>query len=159
MVNRHAIHDAPLPPDLVLGERLLEGLFPAVLRDVHEFPGATDYNLCARHGSVGRVSQIVDLALEMELLDSVTNYRTSEGRLVGNPEALRPDETITLDFRMLYLSPEYGRYIRRRDRVPANRTVGRHDSAKQQDHRAVRPHRAHTVGLDDVVTGLTCLIC
>ena len=155
MVNRHTIHDAPLPPDMALAERLLQGLFPDVLRDVHEFPGATDYNLSARHGSVGRVSRIVDLALEMELLDSVTNYRTSKGRLVGNPEAVHPDENITLDFRMLYLSPEYGRYIRRRDRVPANRTVGRHDAAKQQDHRAVRPHRAHTVGLDDVVTGLT----
>ena len=155
MVNRYAIHDAPLPPDLVLGERLLEGLFPTVLRDVHEFPGATDYNLCVRHGSVGRVSQIVDLALDMKLLISVTNHRTSRGRLVGNPEAVRPDENITQEFRMLYLNGEYGKYIRRRDRVPENRSVGRHDSAKQQDHRAVRPHRAHTVGLDDVVTGLT----
>ena len=153
MVNRHVVVYAPEPPEIAVADKLLDGLFSSVFRDVHDFPGATDYNLVTRHGSV-RVLQALDDALNVQLLDSVTCYETSNGRLVLDPQTISDDETTTREFRMFYLGPEAGRYILRRDRVPANRSVGRHHSAKQQDHRQARPHRRHTLGLDDVVTGL-----
>ena len=137
-----------------MAEGMLDGLFSAIFRDVHDFPGATDYNLAARHGPVLRVGRALDDAIRMELLDPVHCYGTSRGRLLYDPESVYNDEEITSSFRMLYLGPAAGGYIQRRDRVPPNRSVGRHDASKRQDHRRVRPHRSHTIGLDDVVTGL-----
>ena len=155
MVNRHAIDDAPKTPEIPLAQRLLDELFSSLFRDVHDFPGATDYNLGARHGSVPLVNKALNDAADMQLLNFVTCYRTSRRRLVVDLEALHDDETVTNEFRMFYLGLEAGRYFLRRDRVPANRSVGRHDSARKQDHRETRPHRSHTICLDDVVTGLS----
>ena len=154
MVNRHVIANPPEPTDEAVAENLLDGLFSNVIRDVHDFPGSTDYNLGARHGSVLRVNRALKDALNGQLLDSVTCYDTSNGRLVLDTETLSDDETVTNQFRMFYLGSKAGGYILRRDRVSANRSVGRQNSAKQQDHRHARPHRRHTLGLDDVVTGL-----
>ena len=154
MVNRHVIAGAPEPPEMAVAETLLDGLFSSVFRDVHDFPGSTDYNLGTRHGSVRRVNQALNHAINVQLLDSVTYYRTSTNRLVMDLATLKEEETVTDSFRMFYLGPEAGRYLLHRDRVPANRSVGRHNSARQQDHRQVRPHRRHTLDLDDVVTGL-----
>ena len=127
-----------------------------LLSQVQEWPGAVDENLVRRY--TGAHKPLVERALDELLLWEFMQFRparrTSRNRFVGDLASLDEGERVVRQVRMFYLGGRAGAFLHHRDGVASNSATARHNSAMNQDHRKVRPHRSHTGQLDDVVTSL-----
>ena len=126
-----------------------------LLKEMEEHSGITTDNLLKLYsGSVARVPTVLMELQGDEFSSSVPVYRTSRMRVLQDPDNLRKGERIISDSEMNYIEDEYTNYLHARDGVAVNGIRGRIRAAREQDHRPLRPHRAHTVQQNDVITAL-----
>ena len=139
-----------------LAELLCQDPWAWLLSQIQEWPGAVDENLVRRYTGAHKplVERALDELLQRELVQFMPARRTSRNRFIGDPVSLDERERVVRQVRMFYLAEKAGTFLHHRDGVASNGPISRHNSAMNQDHRKVRPHRSHTGQLDDAVTSL-----